>query len=178
MISSEHVEHLRRYWSLARDFFDRGHSGLAAFFAVTLIEEVGKLPMLALENARGFKKHQKKYESAVEATLFVNSRVTRVYGPCESEFAEWYRTGALFRIRNQGLYAEFEDGQVRLPDESVSSRNALLIVCIAGEVLAEIQGGFTGTGPDEHREVLHELDTFFEKHRDLLRDCLPIGEDQ
>lgn len=174
MISPDHVGHLRRYWQLAREFFERGYSGLAAFFAVTMIEEVGKLPMLAFQDTGDFYNHAKKYDSAVGVTLYVNSRVSHIYGACESEFAKWYRTGELFKIRNQGLYAEIVEARVCLPDESVSPRKAFLIVCMAGEVFAEIQGAYTGTGPEEWQEALVEVDAFFNAHEELLRDCLPV----
>lgn len=183
MISEQHRRHLELYWRLARDFFEQGHTGLAAFFGVTLIEEVGKLLMLLGTATRGrkkvpagFRQHAKKYDSAVASTLFVNSRVTRIYGAAEDRFAKWYSSGDLFKIRNRGIYAELDDGNVVLPDESVTKADALLIVCFAGEVYAEIQGIVPGTGPEEWQRLLKEVDSFRGAHEELLHDCLSTGQ--
>ena len=141
---------------------------------MTLIEEVGKLPLLFSQKAQAvLRNHAKKYDSAISNTLYVNSRVARIYGPCEARFAEWYRTGELFKIRNRGLYAEMVDGSVLLPDQHVSNSDALLMVCMAGEVYAEIQGEWTGTGPEEWQRVLREIDVFRDRHATLLESCLP-----
>jgi len=146
---------------------------MAVFSAVTLIEEVGKVPMLALRDVEGgldskaFRHHGKKYESAVGNTLYINSRVSRIYGEREERFARWYRDGELMRIRNAALYMDVDADNVIVTPEQVTSREtAFILVCFAGEVLAEIQGYMTGTGPEDWRRILAEVDEFRERFDD------------
>jgi len=162
----EACQHLDKYWRISRRFFEEGDFTLASFFAITLIEEVGKVIILGNRQISGkldkksFYNHQRKYAYAVGLTLLVNSRVTRIYGEEEAKFARWFREGELFRIRNKCLYLEIEGAAVRVPSESIAGNDAFLLVCIAGEVYAEIQGFYTGTGPDEWRAILGEVDAF------------------
>src|SRR4051812_203330 len=106
MLSVEAREHLNKYWRLSRQFFNDGDFALAAFFAITLIEEVGKVIILGNQtlsgelDKKGFRNHRTKYTYAVFSTLFVNSRVTRIYGKYEKRFAKWFREDELFTIRN------------------------------------------------------------------------------
>lgn len=163
--------HLLGYWDRCRSAFISGDFPVAAFFAITLIEEVGKLPMLAFREPggttdRAFRDHNKKYQSAVGWTLIVNSRVSRVYGKREDIFARWFQDGELMRIRNAALYLEVKGDRVITPEEAVGGDTAFLLVCFAGECLAEIQGSVTGTGPDEWKRLLGEVDDF-RVHHDL-----------
>ena len=122
--------------------------------------------MLAFRNlgrgldANALRRHSKKYESAVGTTLFVNSRVSRIYGEREDQFARWFREGDLMRIRNSALYMDIAGDSTVTPEQAVSRDTAFLLVCFAGEVLGEIQGSLTGTGPEEWRRILAEVDEF------------------
>jgi len=169
-LPGEARDHLERYWHLARRFFEEGDLALAAFFAITLIEEVGKIVILGNKDLsgrldeRGFFNHQRKYAYAVGMTLEVNARVTRIYGRLESRFATWFREGTLFDIRNAALYLELRNGSLVVPNRAISRSDALLLVCIAGEVYGEIQGGYTGIGPEEWERIISEVDEFRERH--------------
>lgn len=109
---------------------------------------------------KGWTDHHAKYRYAVGSTLLVNSRVSRIYGSDKSRFAAWFRQNELFRIRNRALYLELVDDQLIAPEQSVDKRDAFLLVCIGGEVLAEIQGTSTGTGPEAWQRILTEIDGF------------------
>ena len=169
-LSQEARSHLEKYWILARRFFEQDDFALASFFAITLIEEVGKVIILGNKDLSGrldrksFYRHEKKYMYAVGVTLDVNSRVTRVYGENESKFARWFREGELFKIRNSSIYIEIENGGVRVPAESISSAVSFLLVCISGEVYAEIQGFYTGVDPSEWQRIIDEIDEFRGEH--------------
>jgi AbiV family abortive infection protein len=160
--------HLNRYWRICRDLFARKEYALSAFLAITLIEEVGKLIILGNKeildgkelDQRGLYDHRRKYLYAVGTTLIVNSRMTRTYGKDELRFASWFSEGKLFEIRNSSLYLDVNEGSVRTPEEAISKYDAFLLICIAGEVYAEIQGQYTGTGPDAWKRVLKEVDEF------------------
>lgn len=171
-------QHLYRYWARAVQFFDEGDYALAAFAAVTLIEEVGKVIVLGLCNlplalaahfderavGKSLRDHRAKYRFAVGTTLCVNSRVSRIYGEHEHTFARWFREDELFDLRNRALYAELSDGGIDVPQTAISIGEAFLLVCISGEIYGEVQGEVSGTSPAEWKRVLDEVDAFRERH--------------
>jgi AbiV family abortive infection protein len=171
MVPEKVRKHLETYWTRARDSFKVGDVPLAAFLAITLIEEVGKVALLANAklsgelNRKAFRNHEAKYAYAVYTTLFVNSRTTRIYGPHESRFAAWFRDGSLFKIRNSAIYLEQRDHDLIVPADAVSREDAFLLVCIAGEVLAEAQGLYLGSTPSEWTGLLTEVDAFHAANR-------------
>lgn len=166
MLNDDSRRHLQKYWQLSVDRFHVADFALAAFFAITLIEEVGKVAILELANVgaeldkKGFYNHAEKYIYAVGATLVVNSRVTRIYSKEEARFAAWFREGKLFNMRNRALYMELQGANILVPEKAIQRSDAFLLVCIAGEVYAEIQGRFTGTGPEGWQKILAEVDMF------------------
>jgi len=166
MLTDAAKEHYEKYWRLSRERFASGDYALAAFFAITLIEEVGKVVILEAaltgdaEAKKEFRNHQSKYVNAVGATLAVNSRVSRIYGAGEGRFAEWFRDEKLFQIRNSALYLELRGATMVAPEEAINRADAFLLVCIAGEVYAEIQGNQASTGPEDWQRILAEIDAF------------------
>jgi len=162
--------HLDKYWKLARNFFKEGDFPLAAFFAITLIEEISKFIIVGQKGfqrdsgIKRFYNHKKKYETAILLTLIVNSRVSRIYGEFEKIFAKWFRDGDLFRMRNKALYMELHDGKLITPDRSISREDAFLLVCFGGEIFREIQGPYTGWGMDNLDRITNEIDIFRNKY--------------
>jgi len=90
MLHAEARRHLDKYWQLSRHFFRESDFALAAFFAITLIEEVGKVIIVANAqlgaeiDKKAFYDHRRKYAYAIFTTLGVNSRVSRIYGQLET----------------------------------------------------------------------------------------------
>ena len=170
MLPENALEHMSRYWDRCRHLFAESDYPLAAFCAITLIEEVGKIPMLTLGDSQresapnGFRRHETKHASAVQTTLTVNARVSRIYGENAKRFADWHHNGDLPRIRNAALYMELDGGAIVTPTEKLSRETSFLLVCFAGEMLAEIQGFMTGTGPDEWQDILSQVDEFRQKY--------------
>jgi len=168
MISEQHREHLEKYWGLSRRFFQEGDYALASFFAISLIEEVGKIIILGNEDITGkfdkqaFYRHQSKYIYAVSTTLLINSRISRIYVENENHFAEWFREEKLFKLRNQALYAEISPKGVLLPKQMIAPKDSFLLVCIGGETLAEIQGTYIGSGANAWNRLIDEVDIFRE----------------
>ena len=171
MLQKEAIQHLEKYWRLSSRFFEESDYALSAFFAITLIEEVGKIIILGNEelgaelDKKGFYSHCKKYAYAVYTTLLVNSRVSRNYGVEESRFAKWFREEELFSIRNRALYLELTNSGIGIPSQSVPRDDAFLLVCIAGEVYAEIQGHYVNTDSTEWGRIVNEVDAFRKKNR-------------
>jgi AbiV family abortive infection protein len=159
-------QHLETYWIRAKDSLDRGDVPLGAFLAITLIEELGKAILLAgakisgRPNKKQFYNHGAKYELAVYSNLLVNSRVTRIYGADESRFARWFQKGDLLTIRNSALYLERCGSDLVVPAEAIAREDAVLLVCIAGECLAEAQGTYLGSTPEDHVRLLAQIDKF------------------
>jgi AbiV family abortive infection protein len=159
-------DHLEKYWRLSVQFYEQGDDALAAFFSITLMEEVGKVAIIGGYQLTGafdtgsFYNHRKKYIDAVYRTLLVNARVTRIYGHLEKKFAGWFREGKLFHIRNNSLYLDFEHNDLIVPEDAISKEDAFLLVCFAGEVYGEIQGTLAGTGTEDWERITDEIDNF------------------
>lgn len=168
--------HLYKYWNLSKGFFLKENSALATFFAITLMEELGKLVILNQENISGvfdkksFFDHEKKYRIAVYNTIFVNSRVSRIYGQHEEAFANLFKTGGLLPVRNRSLYLSKKDGSIVTPAEDIDEKEAFILVCFAGEMYAEIQGLMTGAGPKAWEKIIKEIEELLVKFPDLLKE--------
>lgn len=173
MVSSDIKDHLERYWKICREFFGRGDFALASFLSITLIEEIGKIVILGNRelsgqlDKKGFRDHKRKYVYAVYTTLLNNSRVSRIYGDQEERFARWFSEDKLFEIRNSSLYLELDQNDALVPHKVISRKDASLLVCIAGEVYAEIQGQFMDSDPNEWQRVIQEVDLFREENSNV-----------
>jgi len=55
---------------------------------------------------------------------------------------------------------ELSETEVAVPEKAIEKTDAFLLVCLAGEVYAEVQGKDTGTGPQEWQRILAEVDAF------------------
>ena len=92
IIPKKVLTHLDKYWSLARDFYEQGEYPLASFFAITLIEEVGKLIIIhniyvfRNQDKKDFYDHKIKYAQAIMMTLKNNSRFSRIYRENEKKY--------------------------------------------------------------------------------------------
>ncbi|ADZ09770.1 hypothetical protein Metbo_1540 [Methanobacterium lacus] len=160
--------HFEKYWKLCIKFFEDSEYQLASFFAITLIEEIGKLSIIRNKSLggsfddKGFYNHHKKYIYAAFDNLSNNYRVTRIYSKKESKFAELVLKKKLFDMRNNSLYLE-ED--MVTPEKVISRDDAFLLVCFAGEIYAEIQGESIGPSPDEWLKILEEVNQFREHNK-------------
>jgi len=174
-LSQEGRDHVEKYFRLSLSTFEAGDFALAFFFGATLFEEMAKFVIFGHKtlgikvDEKDYRKHPKKYAHVVDNTLFVNSRVSKIYGAAESRFFRWFRTKKLFELRNAALYLEPRHGKLTTPKENISVEDAYLMVCIAGEAYAELQGILTGTGPNEWQRILQDVDQFRERHIDLLQ---------
>jgi AbiV family abortive infection protein len=166
MMLKEVNEHLKRYWQISREFYISEDFALASFFSITLIEECGKVVIMANQklgkeiDIRGFYDHREKYIFAVRETLLVNSRVSRIYGQQEKMFAKWFTDNELFKIRNRALYLGLGKESIITPKNAIRKNEAYLLVCFAGEIFGELQGAYTDSSADEWLQVISEIDIF------------------
>jgi hypothetical protein len=70
---------------------------------------------------------------------------------------------------------ELQGSDLVVPGQAINRADALLLVCIAGEVYAEIQGKQTGTGPAEWERILSEIDQFRAREAEITTQ--PSGSD-
>jgi hypothetical protein len=70
---------------------------------------------------------------------------------------------------------ELQGTNLVVPDQTINRADALLLVCIAGEVYAEIQGKQTGTGPAEWQRILSEIDQFRTREAEVTIEIQPPG---
>lgn len=180
MQASAVTEHLDIYWRRGRTLFAERDYPLALFCAMTLIEEVGKVILLGLSELaksqggqadegklkKALFSHSQKHLTAIMDTLYVNSRVSRIYGDDERKFAEWFREGKLLQLRNDALYLSVSGKQLAAPHQAIAKTDAFLAVCIAGEIYAEAQGHLVGTSPEDWSHIHAEIDTFRREYRD------------
>jgi len=150
--------HLIDYWDQTILAYKQESYNFAVFFAITLIEEIGKVIMIHHNMISQYKIHQEKYKLGGISNLYVNSRVQRIYGKNESKFTEWLKSKELFNIRNKALYMEIIDNEILFPADMISLKDAHLLVCMAGEIFAEFQGEYIKTGPEEWRKILENVD--------------------
>ena len=121
------------------------------------------------EAKKTIRNHRNKQVAAIVMTLYVNSRVSRIYQEAESRFARWYREGDFFRKRNESLYVEVtEGGNLQVPEDSISMDDAYLVTCIAGECLAEAQGEMLTSKHTEHERLIAKVDCFRESRMNIL----------
>ena len=172
--------HLSKLWNLSKDFYLNGDYSTATFFAITLIEETGKVGIIYFEkkDTKAFYNHKEKYKYAVAYTLFVNSRVSRIYNNLEKKFAKLYRTGELFKIRNNSLYIGYDDSVIYSPEEIINKETAFTLICIAGEVFAEIQGEFVGADSNDWIDAIKEVDNFRENNKEDFTDFIHLTKEQ
>jgi hypothetical protein len=64
--------------------------------------------------------------------------VSRIPEEGENHFAKWLREEEMFKLRNKTLYAEISPEGVLLPKQIIEPKDSFLLVCMGGEILAEI----------------------------------------
>lgn len=182
--------HVERYWKLARQFFIQADYALALFFAITLIDETGKMVLLGVPHhhetfglekpsaKKISKEEQERFEEMVDMdvlgtpremvirmTMPVNSRVARIYKEEDRQFGEWFREKKFPQLLKDSLSMSGSGGDVKVPSKTITRFEAFTMVCIAGEIYAEVQGQFTGVRPTEWERILKEIDDFREKYQ-------------
>lgn len=189
MITEKIHRHLERYLKRAINSFENEDNPFAFFCGATLIEEIGKIGSIGFflnyaerigfvekgidltskSAQQQFRNHRSKQILAVGLTLSVNSRVSRIYGKAESRFARWYREEKFFQKRNESLYVEVRGSEeLQVPDDAISRDDSFLMVCMAGECLAEIQGEMIASDHSEHQRILDVINSFIESHNEIL----------
>jgi AbiV family abortive infection protein len=148
-------------WLTAVGAWQSGSPSVAAALSITCLEETGKLAterwrLWGVEaitaptdvsihsGGRGrrplFLEHVSKHILAAMSGALINARLDRVLGSeFITRFLDEAEGGRLEGFRQDCLYLDRRDGELRVPAESVTSERAARYVALSGEVLAEIQ---------------------------------------
>ncbi len=163
------IEHVEKTWSGACGLFLNGNHPLAAFTAILVIEEVGKLSRLkddlmhydsAIERPNGepvMRDHRKKHFIGVMSGAVINSRLDRILGKgVIRKILNQAENNELERIRQNCLYIDIINGKAVSPHEVVDVDLARTLCILAGELMAETLGFF----PWEFERMIEEVSKF------------------
>ena len=125
-------------------------------------------------DSRPSRSHMLKQELAILSSLTVNSRAYRTLGPAIiKKYMNMAKTGKLFDLRNKCLYTYVTKGNLLAPSEIISQEDALELVCLAMEVVAEISDFGSAfldiesskQATDWWLALIKEADVFEKKHK-------------
>lgn len=163
------LDHVEKTWSGACSLFLNGNHPLAAFTAILVIEEVGKLSRLkddlmhydsAIERPNGepvMRDHRKKHFIGVMSGAVINSRLDRILGKgVIRKILNQAENNELERIRQNCLYIDIVNGKAVSPHEVVDVDMARTLCILAGELMAETLGFF----PWEFERMIDEVSKF------------------
>ena len=139
LIDTSVTAHLLKYFELARTRYSDGDWALATFFALTVIEECGKILYLRDANAKerivrkqAFQ-HEAKYFTAVVNLLEASDRFDGFPKLWREEVLSWFNGRRLMQLRNNSLYLKFDrNGKFTVPNSTIKSKHAALLVYMAG----------------------------------------------
>lgn len=163
------LDHVEKTWSGACGLLLNGNHPLAAFTAILVIEEVGKLSRLkddlmhydsAIERPNGepvMRDHRKKHFIGVMSGAVINSRLDRILGKgVIRKILNQAENNELERIRQNCLYIDIVNGKTVSPHDVVDVDMARTLCILAGELMAETLGFF----PWEFERMIEEVSKF------------------
>jgi AbiV family abortive infection protein len=149
------IGHVERMWSDACQFYTRGNYPFAAFFAILVIEEVGKLsrlaqdlvlydvPRAAAPTATVERSHRRKHFIGVVSGALINARLERVLGKdVIRKILHQAESDELEKIRQSCLYIDVQGGRAVIPSELIDAERGRVLTVLAGELMAEVLGHF------------------------------------
>lgn len=163
------LDHVEKTWLGACGLFLNGNHPLAAFTAILVIEEVGKLSRLKddlMHYDSGIKRsnaepvmrdHRKKHFIGVMAGAVINSRLDRILGKAViRKILNQAENNEFERIRQSCLYIDIVNGTAVTPHDTVDVELAKTLCILSGELMAETLGFF----PWEFERMLAEVSKF------------------
>lgn len=174
MINASVLTHLEKYFALARSRYEEGDPALATFFALTIIEECGKL-LLLRDIAPGDPKeretatdHRRKYTAALINYFTACERYDawprtwqdEVWSLLESkDGADWGQKSTW--LRNDSLYLHRNrSGRFTTPDQVTNPDRAALLVYLAGQAMGEMVEYIPGVEKDWAEPVIQAAENF------------------
>ena len=174
MINHDAITHLEKYFKLSRTRFSEGDYALAAFFAITTIEETAKLLILRdTDLPQGNKKriiretfsHKSKYFSAMVNLISQSPQYERLPEHWQGEIDSWWDTDQLLKLRNDSLYMKFNKSEKLItPKKVISVERAALLVYVAGIALAELEEYISGFPSGWKESTLRVVKQFLKRY--------------
>jgi len=172
VIDKEAIEHIENYFYLSQNHFIEGDHALAAFFAITAIEETAKLLIVGGTNLEPRRKasliketlnHRKKYFSAlinlIDQSSYYNYKV--LPEKVREEVDSWWNLDRLMGIRNSCLYLSFDGkGKPVIPKNSVDFELATILVYVAGVAIATLDEYIAGLPVDWAKSIIDRAELF------------------
>lgn len=145
LVNQSVMEHLRKYFDLAATHYDERNWGLAAFFAVTVIEECAKILRLRDANLhdknqiRDAVNHIQKHADALINLLTSSDRFDTLPANWKDLVWSCFSSEKLMQLRNRGLYLRFSrQKELTVPNENVTPGEAAVLVYLSGFVAVEL----------------------------------------
>lgn len=170
MIDKEAIEHIENYFNLSQNRFIEGDHALAAFFAITAIEETAKLLIVGGTNLELRRKasliketlsHRKKYINALINLIDQSSYYKVLPEKVRKEVDPWWDLDRLMGIRNSCLYLSFDGkGKPVIPKNSVDFELASILVYVAGVAIATLDEYIAGLPVDWAKSILDRAELF------------------
>ncbi len=170
MIDKEAIEHIENYFNLSQSRFTEGDHALAAFFAITAIEETAKLLIVGGTNLEPRRKanliketfsHRKKYISALINLIDQSSYYEVLPEKVREEVDSWWDIDRFMGIRNSCLYLSFDGkGKPVIPKNSVDFELASILVYVAGVAIATLDEYIAGLPVDWAKSIIDRAELF------------------
>lgn len=155
----KYIRHAENVWNDAVSMYEKQRFSMACFLSIVCIEECSKISFgefqyyhrILHKEPKGEKKprgknplnrHSRKHFIAACSGALVNARMDRLLGIDKVvEFIEDCESGQLEKLRQMCLYADInKEGAVLVPGERIAREQSLFYVCLAGELLSQIEG--------------------------------------
>ncbi len=170
MIDKEAIEHIENYFNLSQSRFIEDDHALAAFFAITAIEETAKLLIVGGTNLEPRRKasliketlsHRKKYINALINLIDQSSYYEVLPEKVREEVDSWWDIDRLMGIRNSCLYLSFDGkGNPVIPKNSVDFELASILVYVAGVAIATLDEYIAGLPVDWAKSIIDRAELF------------------
>lgn len=145
LVNPSIINHLRKYFDLARTHYQQGDLGLAVFFAITLVEECAKILYLRDADLKDKKQrkaainHQEKRLVALINLLTASEQFDSLPRKWQDLVWTWFSEEYFMKLRNDSLYLRFNyRGELTIPDETIAKEQAALLVYLAGFSAVEL----------------------------------------
>jgi len=149
------LTHVENLWASSCQTYKLGNLPIAAFLAIFVIEETGKLARLrddlilfdapkgTAPNGVVDHDHRRKHFIGVMSGALINARLDRVLGKgVVKKLLHEAESDELEKTRQSCLYIETKDGNPVTPRQQISEERARTLVVLAGELMAEVLGHF------------------------------------
>ena len=170
MINPDVITHLEKYFELSRTQFIEGNHALAAFFAITTIEEAAKLLILEGNSSEArdrnellkeSRNHRSKYFGALINLIEQSPQYETMPPHWKSEIDSWWDADKLMKIRNDCLYLRYgRNNQVTTPQKAIDIELAALLVYTAGVTIAELDEYISGLPSGWKKSILEVANIF------------------